>query len=133
MGSRFWWSLALAASFGIFGCAPGLGGRASFPVVSKAKIPEGFVKVADVDEERCSHVVLFFWAWGDDQNHEALVTDMLEKYKGDAIIDAELTFTLIPALVYQQSCAVLKGTVVRRASGAPPTASNSSSQREASR
>jgi hypothetical protein len=125
--------LALVATCGLLGCAPGLGGRASFPVVSKAKIPEGFVKVADVDEERCSHIVLFFWAWGEDENHEALVTEVLEKYKGDAVVNAELTFTLIPAVVYQQSCAVLKGTVVRRASESAPVASDSSSQREASR
>jgi hypothetical protein len=123
----------LVFSFGLFGCAPGLGGRASFPVVSKAKMPAGFVKVADVDEQRCSHIVLFFWAWGDDENHEALVTDILEKYKGDAIVDAELTFTVIPAVVYHQSCAVLKGTVVRRSSESSPAASNSGLQREASR
>jgi hypothetical protein len=131
-GSRSWWSFALLLLFGVFGCAPGLGGQASFPVVSKANIPSGFEKVAEVDEQRCSYGVLLFWAWGDDANHEALVTDILEKYKGDAIANAELTFFYIPAVLYNQSCAVVKGTVVRRSSSAPP-APDSGPQKEASR
>jgi len=131
MGSRVWWSCALALLLGASACAPGMGGRASFPVVSRAKIPSGFEKVAEVDEERCSHVVLFFWAWGDDENHEALVTDILEANKGDAIVDAELTFTYIPAILYNQSCARVKGTVVRRSGATPETATEP--QKEASR
>jgi len=133
LGSRFWWAGALLVLLGATGCAPGIGGRASFPVLSTAKIPPNFEKVADVEEERCTHIVLFFWAWGEDENHEALVTDVLEKHKGDAIINAELTFTSIPAILYNQTCAVLKGTVVRRSSGSAPTASAANLQGEASR
>lgn len=110
-----------------------MGGRASFPVVSKAKIPNGFEKVAEVDEERCSHSVLLFWAWGDDENHEALVTDILEAHHGDAIVDAELTFTFIPAILYNQSCARVKGTVVRRSSGSTPSPAAPEPEKEASR
>lgn len=102
-------------------------------MVSRAKIPSGFEKVADVDEKRCSHVVLFFWAWGDDSNHEALVTDILEKHHGDAIVDAELTFFYIPAIVYNQNCAEVKGTVVRRSSTSASPGADSAPQPEASR
>jgi hypothetical protein len=133
LGSRFWWAGALLALLGLFGCAPGIGGRASFPVLSTAKIPPNFEKVADVEEQRCTHIVLFFWAWGEDENHEALVTDVLEKHQGDALINAELTFTSIPALVYNQTCAVLKGTVVRRSSASAKAASTANLQVEASR
>jgi len=132
-GSRAWWAFAVVTLCGILGCAPGIGGRASFPVVSKAKIPDGFEKVAQVDESRCTHVVLFFWAWGEDANHEALVTDILEKYKGDAIAEAELTFFYIPAILYNQSCAEVKGTVVRRSSSGAPPSSDTVPQKEASR
>ena len=121
------------ALFWVTGCAPGLGGRASFPVVSKAKMPDGFEKVAEVDEQRCSYNVLLFWSWGDDSNHEALVTDLLEKHKGDAIANAELTFFYIPAILYNQNCAVVKGTVVRRSSGSAPPPADSDAQKEASR
>jgi hypothetical protein len=116
---------------GGIGCAPGLGGRASFPVVSRANAPNGFEKVAPVDEMRCSYNVLLFWSWGDDANHEALVTDILEKHQGDAIADAELTFFYIPAVLYNQSCATVKGTVVRRPRASTPP--ESSAQKEASR
>jgi hypothetical protein len=132
-GSSFWWAGALLALLGVSGCAPGIGGRASFPVLSTAKIPPNFEKVADVEETRCTHIVLFFWAWGEDENHEALVTEALEKHKGDALVDAELTFTNIPAIVYNQTCAVLKGTVVRRSSGSAQAASAANLQGEASR
>ncbi len=112
----------LVAPF-LAGCAPEIGGRASFPVLAKGSL-SGFERVAEVDEKRCTHVVLFFFGWGDDSNHEALVTDLLEQHKGDAIENAELTFFSIPALVYNQSCARVRGTVVRRAGGgAAPVAS----------
>jgi hypothetical protein len=133
MESWAFWPIALVSLVGVLGCAPGIGGRASFPVVSKAKIPDGFERVAQVDEKRCTHVVLFFWAWGEDSNHEALVTDLLEKYKGDAIADAELTFFYIPAILYHQSCAEVKGTVVRRSSSSAPPSSAPAPQPEASR
>lgn len=131
-GSRFWRTATLLAMTGLFGCAPGIGGAASFPVVSKAKIPAGYEKVTDVDEQRCSYNVLLLWGWGDDSNHEALITDILERTKGDAIVDAELTFFSVPAVVYNEYCAVVKGTVVRRssASAAPAAEAN---QPEASR
>lgn len=95
-------------------------------------MPPGFEKVADVDEKRCTHVVLFFWAWGEDPNHEALVTDILEKNNGDAIVNAELTFFYIPAILYNQSCAEVKGTVVRRTSGSAPPAAEAAPEKEAS-
>jgi hypothetical protein len=133
LGSKFLWAGALLALLGVSGCAPGIGGRASFPVLSTAKVPPNFEKVADVEEQRCTHMVLFFWAWGEDENHEALVTEVLEKHKGDALINAELTFTQIPAILYNQTCAVLKGTVVRRSSASAPTASVANLQEEASR
>jgi hypothetical protein len=96
------------------GCAPAIGGRASFPLMSRATVSGYDQPVATVDEKRCSHIVLFLFAWGEDPNHEALVTDVLAKYKGDAITDAELTFYSIPAVVYTQQCARVTGTVVRR-------------------
>ncbi|HVH46301.1 MAG TPA: hypothetical protein VM925_28365 [Labilithrix sp.] len=114
-------ALLLGSAFASFGCAPEIGGRASFPVLSKATLPNYWEPVATVDEKRCTHVVLFFWGWGEDSNHEALVTDILSKHKGDAIADAELTFFSIPALVYHQNCARVTGTVVRRtAAGTAP-------------
>lgn len=111
---------SLFALLGLTGCAPELGGRASFPLVGKGQLA-GYERVAHIDEKRCTHVVLFFVAWGDDANHEALVTDVLAKYKGDAIQDANLTFFSIPAVFYTKQCARVTGTVVRRAGGAPPT------------
>lgn len=113
--SRSRWPLALGLALAAAGCAPHVGGNASFPVLAKGKLP-GYEPVAQVDEKRCSHVVLFI-AWGEDQNHEALVTDLLERHKGDAIVDAELTYWQIPAFVYHQLCARVKGTVVRRSGG----------------
>jgi hypothetical protein len=132
LGRRLLRHFALLTLSVVWGCAPGLGGQASFPVVSKAKIPDGYEKVADVDEQRCSYNVLLFWAWGDDPNHEALITDILEKNKGDAIANAELTFFYVPAILYNQSCAVVKGTVMRRSSASAPPAAEAS-QPEASR
>jgi hypothetical protein len=104
------------------GCAPEVGGRASFPVLSRSPLPAYSERVATIDEKRCTHVVLFFVAWGDDANHEALISDILTEHKGDAITDAELTYFSIPALFYYQNCARVRGTVVRRAGGAAPTA-----------
>jgi hypothetical protein len=100
------------------GCAPALGGAASFPIVSRTTLPNYYEPIATVDEKRCSHAVSFV-GWGEDSNHEALVTDILSKHKGDAIINAKLTFFYIPAIVYYQSCARLVGTVVRRSVGVP--------------
>src|SRR5688500_15982732 len=68
-------ALTLAALLGATGCAPELGGRASFPVLSRATLPGYFEPIAAVDEKRCTHNVLFLVTWGDDTNHEALVTD----------------------------------------------------------
>ena len=102
------------------GCAPEIGGRASFPVLSRTTLPSYYEPITTVDEKRCSHVLLFFFGWGEDSNHEALVTDILAKHKGDAIIDADLTFFAIPALVYNQNCARVSGTVVRRTGAAAP-------------
>jgi len=104
------------------GCAPEIGGRASFPILSRQPLPGYTERVATVDEKRCTHVVLFFVAWGDDPSHEALITDVLKQHNGDAITDAELTFFAIPAFFYNQSCARVRGTVVRRAGGAAPPA-----------
>jgi hypothetical protein len=117
---------------GTASCAPGLGGHSSFPIVSQGKLPGGFERVAEVDEQRCSYNVLFLFGWGDDANHEALVTDILEKNHGDAIVDAELTFFYVPAILYNQMCAVVKGTVVRRSSTGAASAADSN-QPEASR
>ena len=113
--------VASVAVCGAVGCAPAIGGRASFPILSKAPLP-GYAPVTTIDEKRCSHVVLFFAGWGEDSNHEALITDVLQKHKGDAIVDAELTFFSIPAFFYNQSCARVKGTVVRRVAGEAPAA-----------
>lgn len=114
---------ALAAS--LLGCAPEIGGRASFPLLSKAALPAPYEPVAEVDEKRCTHVVLFFWGWGEDANHEAVVTDILQKHRGDAIVNADMTFFAIPAFFYNKSCARVRGTVVRRAAApaAPAPAS----------
>jgi hypothetical protein len=113
--------LACVAAAGVTGCAPAIGGRASFPILSKAPLP-GYAPVTTIDEKRCSHVVLFFAGWGEDSNHEALITDVLEKHKGDAIVDADLTFFSIPAFFYNQNCARVRGTVVRRVAEAPAPA-----------
>jgi len=102
------------------GCAPEIGGRASFPVLSRATLPNYYEPVTTVDEKRCSHVLLFLFGWGEDSNHEALVTDILSTHKGDAIADANLTFFAIPALFYNQSCARVTGTVVRRTGASTP-------------
>jgi hypothetical protein len=112
--------LVLSCALAALGCAPEIGGRASFPVVSRKSL-QGFERVATVDEMRCTHFVFIFAAWGDDPNHEALISDILSTHKGDAIADADLTFFSIPALLYNQQCARVQGTVVRRARGdAPP-------------
>ena len=111
-------ALLVSGALAISGCAPEIGGRASFPVLSRTTLPNYYEPITTVDEKRCTHVVLFLVGWGQDANHEALVTDILAKHKGDAIADAELTFFSIPALFYNQSCARVTGTVVRR-SGAP--------------
>jgi hypothetical protein len=110
-------------------CAPEIGGRASFPLLSRAPLP-GYTPVSQVDEKRCTHIVLFLVGWGSDPNHEALVTEVLAKYSGDAIVDANLIFFSIPAIFYNQQCARVTGTVVRRAGsgasairGAAPLAS----------
>ncbi len=103
----------------LFGCAPEPGGRATFPLVSRSPLPSHYVPVATIDEMRCEHMVLFLVGWGEDANHEALVTDVLKQYKGDAITNAELTFFSIPAIVYNQSCARIQGTVVKRSDTGP--------------
>lgn len=109
--------LAAACATGVAGCAPQLGGAASFPILGRAPLPGNYQPVATVDERRCWHQVVFFM-WGDDQNHEAIVTDILAKYGGDAIADAELTYHSIPAVLYNRFCARVSGTVVRKT--APP-------------
>jgi hypothetical protein len=104
--------VALCAS--ITACTSELGGRASFPLVTRGD-PYGHEQVvAHVDEQRCHYGLLVFFAWGEDENHEALVTDLLEKYDGDAIVNAELTFTFVPAILYTQNCARIVGEVVRK-------------------
>lgn len=113
-------AIALLLGAGLSGCAPAIGGQASFPVLSRGTLPAGFERVVAVDEERCAHAVLFFWVWGEDANHEALVTDILEQNGGDAIAEAELTYSSIPAVVYYELCARVKGTVVKRRPGGSP-------------
>jgi hypothetical protein len=61
------------------------------------------------------------------------VTDLLEAHEGDAITNAELTFFYIPAILYNQNCAVVKGTVVRRSSASAQPPPESEPQPEASR
>jgi hypothetical protein len=98
-------------------CAPEIGGKASFPLLSRAQPLAGYENVTTIDEKRCTHVILGLVAWGDDANHEALITDLLSKHKGDAIAYADLTFFSIPALFYNQNCARVTGTIVRRSGG----------------
>lgn len=116
------WLGALALAGALAGCAPEIGGRASFPILSKGALPGGYETVARVDEKRCTHVVLFIFGWGNDANHEALVTDILQEHKGDAIANADLTFHAIPAVFYNRQCARVRGDVIRRtaAAGLPP-------------
>jgi hypothetical protein len=108
--------------FGAAGCAPEIGGRASFPILSRTTLPNYYEPITTVDEKRCTHAVLFFAVWGEDANHEALITDILSKHKGDALADAELTFFSVPAIFYTQQCARVSGTVVRRTAGAQSSA-----------
>jgi len=111
--------LMLTMAGGVPACAPELGGRASFPLVSRSSL-SAYERIAGVDEMRCAHnAVILVW-WGDDANHEALISDILERYKGDAIGDAKLTFHSIPALLYNRLCARVEGTVLRRRGTAPP-------------
>jgi hypothetical protein len=119
--TRRWFGLGpmtVIAAMALAGCAPEIGGRASFPVLSKGTLGSYWEPIAQVNEKRCSHAILFIAGWGKDSNHEALVTDILAKHKGDAIIDADMTFFSVPAVFYNQQCARIRGTVVRR-SGAP--------------
>jgi hypothetical protein len=108
------WMALCGAALLSTGCSPEIGGRSSFPILSQGTLPPSYEAVTKVDEKRCAHQVLFLVGWGDDPNHEALVTDILTKHKGDAIANAELTFFTIPAFFYNQGCARVKGTVVRR-------------------
>lgn len=110
----------LLASSAMAGCAPAIGGLASFPLLSKGTLPNSYRPVAQVDESRCVQSVLFLFAWGEDSNHEAIVTDLLQRHQADAIVDAELTFTSVPAFVYTRDCARVTGTVVRRVARAQP-------------
>jgi hypothetical protein len=116
--ARLVFCLAAAASAA---CAPEIGGRASFPLLSRRPLPAAeYEKVATVDEQRCAHLVLFLFGWGDDANHEALVSDILAEHRGDLITDANLTFTQIPALFYYRTCAHVEGTVLRKKGASAP-------------
>jgi hypothetical protein len=106
-------ALFLALGLSLWGCTTALGGDASFPVMSRNPLPGYDERVASVEEERCSYLLLLV-LWGEEANHEAVVTDLLARYDGDAITNAELTFEWVDALVYRHFCARVKGDIVRR-------------------
>ena len=121
------WALFLGFVLALSGCATGIGGQGSFPLVTRARVA-GYERVAKVDETRCMHRLLLLFHWGEDANHEAIITDVLSDHDGDVLVDAELTFRLIPALLYDQYCARVTGTVARRTGSTPKTAEVQSSE-----
>jgi hypothetical protein len=110
------WGTVLGVALSLTGCATGVGGAGTFPLVSRAN-PTGYERLAKVDETRCTHRLLLFFQWGDDANHEAIVTDVLAEHDGDAIVEAELTYRFIPTIIYDQYCARVTGSVARRTGG----------------
>jgi hypothetical protein len=113
--------LAVAFVLALSGCATGIGGQGSFPLITRARFA-GYESVAKVDETRCTHRLLILFNWGEDANHEAIITDVLADHDGDMLVDAELTYRLIPTIVYDQYCARVTGTVARRTGSPRPEA-----------
>jgi len=104
---------------GLAGCATGPGGHASFTVASVRNYTaaDGVELVAHVDRSICNHNLLLLFGWGEAADHEYLVKSILDETGGDAITNAELKFTSIPAILYNQSCASVSGDVVRFSRG----------------
>jgi hypothetical protein len=101
------------------GCGVHLMPSASATVLTP-NINKGSVKVVPVgsvvSEEDCYTSAAFYLVgFGDHaKSHERLITEILEKYKADVIVDADLSYTEfhIP-LIYQSHCAKVKGQPAR--------------------
>jgi hypothetical protein len=67
-------------------------------------------------EEDCYSRVLFvLGGFGNlSQSHERLITKILEQYKADVLVDADLSYTdfIIP-FIYHSHCATVKGQPAR--------------------
>jgi hypothetical protein len=101
------------------GCAQGPAGTASFSAVSKKIMDSKRVEVvAELDVSMCSHNALIVVAWGEQPNHEYLLRTALDEHDADALTNARLDFTSLPLLLYNQSCARLRGDLVRLTPGA---------------
>jgi hypothetical protein len=106
---------ALALALGAGGCVPAPGGAASFSVVSRKLLSaqDGVEVVGHVDKSLCNHVALFLIVWGEAGSHEAIIQSELERLGADAITNAKLTETSIPAVVYNRQCARVVGDAIR--------------------
>jgi hypothetical protein len=108
-------AITLALGLVVGGCVPAPGGAASFSVVSRKLLSaqDGVEMVGRIDKSLCSHVALFFIVWGEADSHEAIIQSELERLGADAITNAELTSTSIPAVVYNRQCARVVGDAIR--------------------
>jgi hypothetical protein len=105
--------LALASL--LAGCATTPSGDANFSFASYRNYTkaDGVEFVKHVERSMCSHAVLLLFGWGESPDHEYLIKTILEETGGDAITNAELEFSSLPLIVYMESCATVRGDVVR--------------------
>lgn len=105
---------SLCLALGLLGCASGPAGTASFSAVSKKLVgPDEGEVVAYLDTKMCTHNALIVFAWGEQPNHEYLVRTALDEYDADVITNAQLDFTALPLVLYNENCARVRGDVVR--------------------
>jgi hypothetical protein len=105
----------LASSLLASGCATSAAGHANFSLASTKVYNEkdGVTVLKHVDQARCQENAVLLFFWGDAPDHEYLIKTILEETGGDAITNASLTFTSLPLILYNRSCAVVEGDVVR--------------------
>lgn len=109
-------------AMGLAGCASGPAGTASFSVVSKKMVNRDRAEVVTyLDVKMCTRNVLLVFAWGEQPNHEYLLRTALDEHDADALTNARLDFTSLPLLFYNESCARLRGDVVRLRPGGGET------------
>lgn len=112
---RAWAAVALAFGLASSGCARAPAGMASFAFASTKILSttDGVEVVGRVEKQMCAHNAVLLVHWGEQGSHEAIIQSELERLGADALTNAELTYTQIPALLYNRACAKVVGDAVR--------------------
>jgi hypothetical protein len=91
-------------------------GNPSLTLLARSDLTPHYEPVADVVEiEECATNALFVVFFGNARpTHEGVIDLALETYEADVILDAEVTTTTYPFLLFNRRCTKVRGVPARR-------------------